>query len=419
MNSEEVDLQRRLRERGLPSVVLAGPTAVHAGGGSSDSARRREWLVQSRLAYADKWGGRRRLQAALGAATAANLAWNTGRRLAGRDVAPLRTVSQEAALLRRGGQRGCADEPSGVSSSCPRAAAPSGCPSSSGCLERQTHDDFEVVVVARRRHRRQRAGRWLRGPTACPSGPWCSPSTAAGRPRSTPATQDAKGDVLVRCDDDLAPGPDYVRLHAAAHEAGPAGVVGHVPQRVPGDGVRPRLRPPGLRAVPRGRPRRARLIRAGATGAATSRSTAIPGSASAPTTRATAATAGRTSTGATACTAPACRSPSSPGSRPTTTSPPPRPPAGRCVPTTPVRPGAASRPSTASRWSRPTGRDPWNLAVGAAARLLNERGIGRAGRAVDRLADRLPRWVAEKAVALTVEAGALAGYRRSDAGQAI
>jgi hypothetical protein len=38
---------------------------------------------------------------------------------------------------------------------------------------------------------------------------------------------------------------------------------------------------------------------------------------------------------------------------------------------------------------------------------------------VDRLADRLPRWVAEKSVALTVEAGALAGYRRSDAGQAI
>ncbi len=105
MNSEEVDLQRRLRERGLPSVVLSAPTAVHAGGGSSDSASRREWLVRSRLAYADKWGGRRRLQAALGAATLANLAWNTGRRIGGRDVAPLRTAGQEAALLRRRGGR--------------------------------------------------------------------------------------------------------------------------------------------------------------------------------------------------------------------------------------------------------------------------------------------------------------------------
>jgi GT2 family glycosyltransferase len=101
MNSEEVDLQRRLRERGLPSVVLAQPTAVHAGGGSSDAARRRQWLVRSRLEYADKWGGRRRLQAALGAATVTNLAWNTGRRIAGRDVAPLRTAREEAALLRR------------------------------------------------------------------------------------------------------------------------------------------------------------------------------------------------------------------------------------------------------------------------------------------------------------------------------
>jgi GT2 family glycosyltransferase len=100
MNSEEVDLQRRLRERGLPSVVLAEPTVVHAGGGSSDPASRRGWLVGSRLTYADKWGGRRRLQAALGAATVANLVWNAGRRAAGRDVAPLRTARAEAALHR-------------------------------------------------------------------------------------------------------------------------------------------------------------------------------------------------------------------------------------------------------------------------------------------------------------------------------
>ena len=100
MNSEEVDLQRRLRERGLPTVVLAAPTVVHAVGGSSDPALRRRWLVESRLEYAAKWGGRRRLQAALGAATATNLVWNTGRRLAGRDSAPLRTARDELRLLR-------------------------------------------------------------------------------------------------------------------------------------------------------------------------------------------------------------------------------------------------------------------------------------------------------------------------------
>jgi len=105
MNAEEVDLQRRLRAAGLPSVVLDQPTVVHEGGGSSDPARRREWLVQSRLAYADKWGGRRRLQAALTAATGANLAWNAGRRLAGRDVHPWRTATEEIALIRGGASR--------------------------------------------------------------------------------------------------------------------------------------------------------------------------------------------------------------------------------------------------------------------------------------------------------------------------
>lgn len=100
MNSEEVDLQRRLRSRGLPSVVLAHPSVIHEGGGSSDPARGRSWLMHSRLTYADKWGGRRRLQAALGAATALNLVVNGGRRLAGRDVAPLTTARSELALLR-------------------------------------------------------------------------------------------------------------------------------------------------------------------------------------------------------------------------------------------------------------------------------------------------------------------------------
>lgn len=99
MNAEEVDLQRRLRERGLPSVVLGDVTVVHEGGASSDPARRRAWLVESRLKYAEKWGFRRRLVAALRAATVVNLVWNLGRRLAGRPVDPWRTARDELALL--------------------------------------------------------------------------------------------------------------------------------------------------------------------------------------------------------------------------------------------------------------------------------------------------------------------------------
>ena len=37
---------------------------------------------------------------------------------------------------------------------------------------------------------------------------------------------DARGEVVVRCDDDLVPGPDYVARHLVAHAASEVGVVG-------------------------------------------------------------------------------------------------------------------------------------------------------------------------------------------------
>lgn len=99
MNAEEVDLQRRLRERGVPSIYLPGVTVIHEGGGSSDPAKRRRWLVESRWRYADKWGGATALRAGLTAATAANLLWNAGRRALGRDTRPLATARYEFDLI--------------------------------------------------------------------------------------------------------------------------------------------------------------------------------------------------------------------------------------------------------------------------------------------------------------------------------
>lgn len=100
MNCEEVDLQRRLHEVGIPSVFLPSVRAVHEGGGSSDPAKRRRWVAQSRLSYAAKWGGLRRLRAGLRAASVVNLVANGTRRLAGRGVAPLRTFAEEWSLTR-------------------------------------------------------------------------------------------------------------------------------------------------------------------------------------------------------------------------------------------------------------------------------------------------------------------------------
>lgn len=100
MNSEEVDLQRRLRDRGTGAVALASPTVVHAGGGSSPSQLRRRWLVDGQLRYAARWGSRRRLQAALVSATGANLLVNLARRATGSDVRPLEVARDELSLIR-------------------------------------------------------------------------------------------------------------------------------------------------------------------------------------------------------------------------------------------------------------------------------------------------------------------------------
>ncbi|MGB8021073.1 MAG: glycosyltransferase [Candidatus Nanopelagicales bacterium] len=104
MNSEEVDLQRRLRERGVPSIYLPDVSVRHEGGGSSDPAQRRAWLVDSRWRYAEKWGGTAALRAGLTAATTANLLWNLGRRALGRNTRPLATARYEFDLI-RGRQR--------------------------------------------------------------------------------------------------------------------------------------------------------------------------------------------------------------------------------------------------------------------------------------------------------------------------
>jgi N-acetylglucosaminyl-diphospho-decaprenol L-rhamnosyltransferase len=109
MNSEEVDLQRRLGALGVPSVVLEAPRLIHEGGGSTPSGDRRQWLVDSRLAYARKWGGRsgaRRLRSSLVTASCINFVWNTVRAIGGRQTHPVRTLRLELGLLGRGRRPG-------------------------------------------------------------------------------------------------------------------------------------------------------------------------------------------------------------------------------------------------------------------------------------------------------------------------
>lgn len=100
MNSEEVDLQRRLRRLGVKSFEISHVKAIHEGGGSSNPARRRHWLVQSRLRYAQKWRGTALpAKALLTAATIVNLAFNLVRRAAGAKVDPFAVAQVELSYL--------------------------------------------------------------------------------------------------------------------------------------------------------------------------------------------------------------------------------------------------------------------------------------------------------------------------------
>lgn len=101
MNAEEVDLQRRLRAHGVPSIFVGTVSAVHEGGASSDPELRREWLVAGRRIYAQKWGGERRLRVALVAASMVNAGANAVRQVMGRDVSALGTFRREITYVAR------------------------------------------------------------------------------------------------------------------------------------------------------------------------------------------------------------------------------------------------------------------------------------------------------------------------------
>ena len=95
----------RLRERGVPSIVVPAVRVPHGLHGSSDPLRRRGWLVDSRYRYARKFGHPRVLKAALTVATGANFAVNALRQARGVDVDARAVLRDEHALVWKGQRR--------------------------------------------------------------------------------------------------------------------------------------------------------------------------------------------------------------------------------------------------------------------------------------------------------------------------
>ena len=99
MNSEEVDLQYRLAQAGVPRYIVPEVVITHEGGGSSPSARRRQWLTTARFIYADKWGFEAALERSLKAATYLNYAVNSLRALRNPDLQARQTLNEELGYI--------------------------------------------------------------------------------------------------------------------------------------------------------------------------------------------------------------------------------------------------------------------------------------------------------------------------------
>ncbi len=286
-----------------------------------------------------------------------------------------------------------------------------------GCMEKQTLQDYEVVVVL---------DGDLDGSESVVDS-WADRLAVRtvvfpenrGRPAALNAGHEAaRGDVLVRCDDDLTPKPDYLQVHAEAHTARPVGVVG----------LCRNVYPESTYARIYGRPAYGRFRASAYAAVPESRWRYWGGNVSVD--RETWERVGPYDEGfrgygfedvdwgyrAHVSGVPLEIVPELETDHhiaATTT-------AGRGVRA--YYSGSASHRFEHKHgltMHRRSNRSPWGLAVAGTARVLTEDSVASLGRAVDRVADKLPVAVATKAVALLVEAGSAAGHRRTDAGQAI
>ncbi|WP_237242430.1 glycosyltransferase family 2 protein [Rothia nasimurium] len=102
MNSEEIDLQRRLAAQGIKRVFRGDIVVEHVGGGSSGaSAQRRQWVLDSRFIYNAKWNEGKYLAMVLKAVTVANFLFNSVRALRNRAVTPLVAFREELTYIKK------------------------------------------------------------------------------------------------------------------------------------------------------------------------------------------------------------------------------------------------------------------------------------------------------------------------------
>lgn len=102
MNSEEVDLQRRLAENGIKRIFRGDIIVEHVGGGSSGaSQQRRQWVLDSRFIYNAKWKEGKYLSSLLRLASYANFIFNYLRSIYNKSVNPKASLLEELAFIKK------------------------------------------------------------------------------------------------------------------------------------------------------------------------------------------------------------------------------------------------------------------------------------------------------------------------------
>ena len=289
------------------------------------------------------------------------------------------------------------------------------------CLQDQTHQDWEVVVVLDGDIDGSEAalsGLAARQPTM-PLRVVVFPENR-GRPAALNAGfAEATGRVLVRCDDDLTPRPDYVERHAAGHRTDRRGVIGmcrNVYPETPYARVYGRPAYDRLRRDAEVAPPEVRWRYWGGNVSVDRESWELVG----PYDESFRAYGWEdvdwgyrlTQAGVAIVVDPALETDHHIASTST------RDRALRAYYSGSARHRFEAKHGAEVLAAAPS-RDPWVVAVTGTSRVLRERRLGLVAGLVDRALPVLPRRFGAKAVALLVEAGARAGYRRADAGGAI
>lgn len=101
MYCEEIDIQRRMSQKGVHSFVAGSVSVVHFGGKSTNPDKALRWLMQSRMHFSVKWKEHPNVfRFVIGQASLLNFTWNLQRQFRGKSINALKVLKKELGYMR-------------------------------------------------------------------------------------------------------------------------------------------------------------------------------------------------------------------------------------------------------------------------------------------------------------------------------